>query len=140
MIFEPKEPTSPYIGVSSSIKILEDTPRNRQYAEGKNLDMEPPPGIAFMKTMSTGITQSVAGWSENYKHSRGDHGEDIYIDTLITFLGKGAVAFYGRGIGSFDGIIFGRDGYLYEFVVGYASAVGQGRKDFYGIISTIKFE
>ncbi len=143
LIIEPKEPATPFIGASTLITILEDTPNIRYLIENKDENLDHQASIGFMKTISSDNTESIVQWSENYKRLRGDTDEDIYIDTPVTFLSKDAVAFYGRGYYNFDGIILNHKGYLYQFSVDYDTYDNtklKGRSDFYQIISTIKFK
>lgn len=149
IVVEVEEPTTPAIGASVSLWILEDTLHNREYAKKmnpnfdydipdnrKNADIELGQGISLSRSVASDFTGDVTRWF-------GDNSQRIFdrnVYAFARFLGMDSVAYKGEGLSTFDGVIFERKRYLYQFGVQYDSPALAPRSDFYKIISTVEFE
>ncbi|MDO8604268.1 MAG: hypothetical protein Q7K40_02615 [bacterium] len=149
LVVEVEETTTPAIGASVSILIMEDTLHNREYAkkmnpdfdyvipeDRRNVDIEPGQGISLSRSVANNFTGDVTQWF-------GDRAQRIFdrnVYAPIKFLGIDSVAYKGEGLFTFDGVIFEKKGYLYQFGVQYDSPTLAPRSDFYKIISTVRFE
>ncbi len=145
LVVEEKETTTSAIGKSFSIMVLEDNQHNRHYAKTinadfdydipenqKNTDIEPSSGIITLsKTiaeydfMKNGLARGIG---------------DRSISEPANFLGMGSMAYQAEGLFAFEGIIFEKEKYTYQFNVVYDSPTELARSDFYKIISTMGFE
>lgn len=136
------------IGTSTIILIMEDTSYNREIAkrsnsnfdyvipeDRKNAELEGGYSISLSKSVASS-TQGVAQWFENNFRGIGDQS----VNAFAEFLGIDSVIYKGIGKYTFDGVIFEKSGYLYQFDVQYDSSTLAPRSDFYKIISTVKFE
>ena len=149
LVVEVEDSTTPSIGTSVSIAVMEDTPHNQSVAKKlnsnfdydvpesfKNVDIEPGQGINLSKSVASGFTQDIMQWFEEGGIQIGDHA--VYAPS--NFIGMDSVLFQGEGLYIFDGVIFEREGYLYQFDVQHYDSPESPRSDFYKIISTVEFK
>ena len=147
IVVEVKETGAPTIGSSTFLMVLEDTTHNRQYAktrnpdfdydipeDQKNVDIEPGQGISFFKSVEGGFTQDDV---ERYKSEK---IADRSVSAPVDFIGIDSIVYQAEGLFTFDGVIFEKGGYLYQFIVQYFNSPESLRDDFYKIISTVEFQ
>ncbi len=147
LVVEAENPTTPSIGESVSISIMENTPRNRSIAKMMNSDFDIPespsnadielkPSIGLSKSIAGGFTQDIMRWFGEGGIQIGDR----FVYGPANFIGIDSVLYQGEGLDIFDGVIFEREGYLYQFSVPHYYPPESGMTDFYKIISTVEFK
>lgn len=136
------------VGTDVSLRIFEDTPHNRhvekilnpdfEYVipeDQRNLDFEPwSQVISFNKSIEGGFTQDIVEW---YRENKSGKNADNDVYTSVDFIGIDSVVYQAEGLFAFDGVMFERGGYLYQFIVQYFNSPESPRDNFYKIISTI---
>lgn len=150
LVVEVKETSTTNIGSSVFLKILEYTPYNRHHAkilnpdfdydipeDRKNADIEPSQGISFSKSIEGDFTQDVVEW---YRGNKSGKNANLDVHTSADFLGIDSVAYQAEGLFTFDGVIFEKDGHLYQFIVQYFTSPESPKDNFYKIISTVEFQ
>ena len=152
IVVEAKEPDTDTIGAHVSLTIFEDTPSNRHSAkilnpdfeyvipeDQKNPDFEAEGSqrIRFSKSIEGDFTQDIMKW---YRENKFGKNADNDVYTSADFIGIDSVVYQAEGLFTFDGVIFERDGYLYQFSVQYFNSSELPRDDFYKIISTVEFQ
>lgn len=150
IIVKVKESGTPTIGASDYLQVLKDTPYNRQYAktidpdfdyiipeDQKNVDIEPGQGISFFRSIKGDFTQDVVEW---YRENKSGKNADSNVYASANFIGMNSVVYRAEGLFTFDGVMFEKEGYLYQFSVQYYNSPESPKNDFYKIISTVEFQ
>ena len=125
---EAKETGTPTIDVSAFLTIFEDTPFNQHSAkimnpdfdyvipeDQKNPDFEAgwSQRISFFRSIEGGFTQDDV---ERYKSEK---IADRSVSAPVDFIGIDSIVYQAEGLFTFDGVIFEKGGYLYQFIVQY---------------------
>ena len=101
----------------------------------KNTDIEPGPSIGLSKSIAGGFTQDIVQWFEEGGIQIGDR----FVYAPANFIGMDSVLYQAEGLDIFDGVIFEREGYLYQFSTGHDFPESPAT-NFYKIISTVEFK
>jgi len=126
-----KYPPNYIVMEKEGIRIFSNTSENL-----KNTDVEPRQGISLSKLIDNGFTQGVVEW---YKKNKFEKNADRDAYAQAYFMGMDSVAYQAEGLFMFDGILFKKDGSLYQFNVQYFNSFESPRNNFYKIISSVKF-
>jgi len=150
IVVEAKEPSVSIVGTSTSIVLMENTPHNKQYAktinsdfdyivpeDQKNIDIESGQSIWFIRLVSNTSSKDILKW---FKENMAGKYADSISYSQGDFMGRSSVEYKAEGLFSFEGIVFEREGFLYQFEVAYYNSPQSPRDNFYKIISTIEFQ
>jgi hypothetical protein len=119
------------------ITLTADTPGNRDLREGKVAGGEGPVAVTVDIVDNNLDQNSAEEWIKNSAGSNYKLSDGTIIPAVIN--GVEALSYHSTGLYEMDHAVFRHGDYIYMFTVSYADSKDPIRRDFQGIVTSVRF-